>query len=114
MTGKAERLEVPEVMQTAERAMRPLGLDDVIDLEPVGLALFSIARIPSPERLMPAPRAAIFVAPLCSAPRKGPPMVFPKRVGALVAAPGTPALREFRSAPSARAFDARRERTDSY
>jgi hypothetical protein len=90
MTIETERLQIVEMVDAAQRAVRAAGLPDMIDFEPIGLAQALIFGVRARRRLVSATLAAVPVAALRGATREGPPMIVPKVLGAAVAAPHFP------------------------
>jgi len=112
---REKRFEISEMMRAADRAVLAAAGFAVIDFQPDLLA----TRAPEPHGLLKGPlsrqRAAIgafgrslstqlatiLIANLGGAPRKRPPMIFPKRRCALFAAPFAAAAGQHLAAPSA-------------
>jgi hypothetical protein len=124
MTRDAQRFEIIEVVDAAQRAVRTQRGCAMIHLDPV----FGFARPPHPHcgavsrlereahparafrRDVPAARAAILVAALRGGTRLRPPVVVPERLAAAVAAPRAAARRQRFAAPGAAAGQRARER----
>jgi hypothetical protein len=124
MASHAQCLEILEVMQATERAMRAQRRLEMVDLKPVrrppgtprphGAPIVPVdretrARGPF-RRHVPAAAAAILITALGCATRLRPPVVIPKRLAADVAAPRPAPRRQCLTAPGATAGPCSRER----
>jgi hypothetical protein len=126
MARHAQRLEIFQVVQAAQGAVRPKRGLEVVDLEAVrrfagppdphsGLvrSLAGEANARGPFRgHVPTAAAAVLIAPLGCAPGLRPPVVVPKGVAAGIAAPGPPPRGQDGPAPRAAARPRPREGAD--
>jgi hypothetical protein len=127
VADRAKRFEIIEMMRAADRAVLAAARFAVIDFQPDLLA----TRAPEPHgllkgqlsrqraaigafgRRLSTQLATILIANLCRSTRERPPMIFPKRRSAFLAAPLAPAPGEQFAAPGAAAQHGFRERTSS-